>query len=102
MSKRVTSMQAPPHGEATKAKGLRRQSLPLDLADELRERILRGEFGDGAVLRQEALAERYGVSQVPVREALRLLEGEGLVTLQAHRGPSSRRPRPPRSTSCTT
>jgi DNA-binding GntR family transcriptional regulator len=86
MSKRVTSPQAPLHREATKVKGLRRQSLPLDLADELRERILRGEFGDGAVLRQEALAERYGVSRLPVREALRLLEGEGLVTLQAHRG----------------
>lgn len=86
MSKRVTSTQAPLHSEATKVKGLRRQSLPLDLAHELRERILGGEFGDGAVLRQEALAERYGVSRVPVREALRLLEGEGLVTLHAHRG----------------
>lgn len=68
------------------AKGLRRQSLPVDLAHELRERILSGEFADGAVLRQEALAGRYGVSRLPVREALRLLEGEGLVTLQAHRG----------------
>jgi DNA-binding GntR family transcriptional regulator len=86
MSKPVTSLQAPVHREATKVKGLRRQSLPRDLADELRERILRGEFGDGAVLRQEALAERYGVSRLPVREALRLLEGEGLVILQAHRG----------------
>jgi DNA-binding GntR family transcriptional regulator len=86
MSKRVTSQQPPLHREATQGKGLRRQSLPLDLADELRERILKGEFADGAVLRQEPLAERYGVSRLPVREALRLLEGEGLVTLVAHRG----------------
>jgi DNA-binding GntR family transcriptional regulator len=86
MTKRVTSLELPLHREATQAKGLRRQSLPLDLADELRERILRGEFADGAVLRQEALAERYGVSRLPVREALRLLEGEGLVTLKAHHG----------------
>ncbi len=79
MSKRV-------HQEATSVKKLRRSTLPLDLADELRDSILRGEFADGAVLRQEALAERYGVSRLPVREALRLLEGEGLVTLEAHRG----------------
>jgi DNA-binding GntR family transcriptional regulator len=86
MSKRGTSQQAHGHREGSRGRGLRRQSLPLDLAEELRERILRGEFGDGAVLRQEALAERYGVSRVPVREALRLLEGEGLVTLHTHRG----------------
>jgi len=86
MSRRVTNPEAPHHRGAPKTAGLRRHSLPLDLADELRESILRGEFGDGAVLRQEALAERYGVSRLPVREALRLLEGEGLVTLKAHRG----------------
>jgi DNA-binding GntR family transcriptional regulator len=86
MKKRVTSQLAPAQEEAIPAKKLRRQSLPLDLADQLRESILRGEFADGAVLRQEALAERYGVSRLPVREALRLLEGEGLVTLETHRG----------------
>jgi DNA-binding GntR family transcriptional regulator len=87
MSRRVKNLQASPlHPEATKERRLRRQSLPLDLADELRERILKGEFADGAVLRQEALAERYGVSRLPVREALRLLEGEGLVKLRAHHG----------------
>jgi len=86
MRKRVTSKQTPIHHEAIPSRKLRRQSLPIDLADELRDSILRGEFADGAVLRQEALAERYGVSRLPVREALRLLEGEGLVTLVAHRG----------------
>ncbi len=86
MSKRAGVLQPTVHRERGEVKGLRRQSLPVDLADELRERILSGDFADGAVLRQEALAARYGVSRLPVREALRLLEGEGLVTLQAHRG----------------
>ena len=54
MSRRVTNPEAPHHRGAPKTAGLRRHSLPLDLADELRESILRGEFGDGAVLRQEA------------------------------------------------
>jgi len=52
----------------------------------LRERILRGDFPDGEPLRQDALAEELGVSRIPVREALRQLEAEGLVTFSPHRG----------------
>ena len=40
----------------------------------------------GAAIRQEALAERLEVSRVPLREALKTLEGEGLVSYRAHRG----------------
>lgn len=67
-------------------RGLARRSIPEELAAALRERILAGELAGGTVLRQEALAEAYGVSRIPVREALRLLEGEGLVVLHVHRG----------------
>jgi DNA-binding GntR family transcriptional regulator len=54
--------------------------------DELRHAILDGLLGPGERLRAEALAERYGTSRTPVREALVMLEREGLVELQPNRG----------------
>lgn len=56
------------------------------VADLLRSAILAGELPPGIRLRQEHLAERFGASRVPVREALRMLEAEGLVTLVANAG----------------
>jgi len=53
---------------------------------ELRGRILRGDLAPGSPLRQEDLADSLGVSRVPVREALRMLESEGHVAYAAHRG----------------
>ena len=53
---------------------------------EVRARILRGDIAPGAAVRQEDLAASLGVSRVPVREALRMLESEGHVTYVAHRG----------------
>jgi len=53
---------------------------------ELRARILRGGIAPGTAVRQEDLAASLGVSRVPVREALRMLESEGHVTYIAHRG----------------
>lgn len=55
-------------------------------ASLLRELILTGELSPGEPLRQRSLADRLGVSPTPVREALRLLEAEGLVTSDVHRG----------------
>ena len=55
------------------------------VADSLRAAIDRGEFRDGEELNQVQLAEHYGMSRVPVREALRRLQAEGLVNLEAHR-----------------
>ena len=53
------------------------------IAGELRNRILSGEFADGDMLpKQEDLLEQFGVSQPSVREALRVLETEGLVTVK--------------------
>lgn len=56
------------------------------IADGLRESILAGEIGPGERVRQEKVATTYGASRVPVREALRILEAEGLVTLVANTG----------------
>lgn len=52
----------------------------------LREDILNGVLAPGLQIRQEMLAEKFGVSRVPVREALRQLEAEGLVTTELYRG----------------
>jgi DNA-binding GntR family transcriptional regulator len=56
------------------------------IATDLREAILTGELIPGERIRQEDLADRQGASRVPVREALRMLEAEGLVTFVANTG----------------
>lgn len=56
------------------------------VADALREDILAGRMAPGARIRQEKIAEELGASRVPVREALRILEADGLVTLVANTG----------------
>ena len=53
---------------------------------ELRRGIVSGELRPGEQIRQDALAERLGTSRVPLREALKILEGEGQVTYHPHRG----------------
>lgn len=53
---------------------------------ELRRAITTGRLRPGAPIRQDALAEEFQVSRVPLREALKTLQGEGLVTYEAHRG----------------
>ncbi|OKI40674.1 GntR family transcriptional regulator [Streptomyces sp. CB03578] len=52
----------------------------------IRDDIVSGVFGPGSRLTEEVLARRYGVSRVPVREALRTLESEGFVTTRRHAG----------------
>jgi DNA-binding GntR family transcriptional regulator len=52
----------------------------------IRQLIITGELSAGEQLRQRDLAQRFGVSQTPVREALRRLESEGLVVGDTHRG----------------
>jgi Transcriptional regulators len=53
---------------------------------ELRRAIVEGELAPGTQIVQEALAERLGLSRVPIREALKILEGEGQVSYSPHRG----------------
>lgn len=66
--------------------GGERQTVAGMLVSELRERILNLEFPEGVPLRQDTLAAEFGVSRIPLREALLQLEGEGLVTQTAHKG----------------
>ena len=51
----------------------------------VRESILEGEIAPGTVMSQVALADELGVSRTPLREALRMLQSEGLVEAQANR-----------------
>ncbi|WP_338090699.1 GntR family transcriptional regulator [Planosporangium thailandense] len=54
--------------------------------EELRRAILAGELKPGTQIVQDAFAERLGLSRVPVREALKILEGEGQVRYSPHHG----------------
>jgi DNA-binding GntR family transcriptional regulator len=56
------------------------------VTDALRDLIARGELAPGTLLRQREIAQRFDVSPTPVREALRRLESEGLVSYDVHRG----------------
>lgn len=49
------------------------------VASQLREEILQGDIAPGSRLSQHSIAERFGVSRIPVRDALQVLAGEGLV-----------------------
>jgi DNA-binding GntR family transcriptional regulator len=56
------------------------------VTERLREAIIAGEFRPGAAMRQETIAKDMGTSRIPVREALRQLETEGLITIRPHFG----------------
>jgi DNA-binding GntR family transcriptional regulator len=56
------------------------------LTDELRRAILRGQYRAGEVLRQEQIAAAFGVSRIPLREALLNLEAQRLVEIHPNRG----------------
>ncbi|WP_416976046.1 GntR family transcriptional regulator, partial [Streptomyces sp. 4F14] len=58
----------------------------------IRDDIVSGFFAPGSRLTEEQLAKRYGVSRVPVREALRTLESEGFVRTRRHAGASVAEP----------
>lgn len=60
------------------------------IADQIARAIREGEFGQGAQLVQEDLARRFGVSRNPIREALRLLEANGLVEIRGGGGATVR------------
>lgn len=64
----------------------RKQVARQSIVEELRARILDGTYGAGARVRQEDVAEEFNLSRLPVREALRELESEGLLIIEPHRG----------------
>lgn len=63
-----------------------RRSTSDFIAETLREAIVSGQFETDAVLRQDEIAARFDVSKIPVREALKRLEAEGLVSFIRNKG----------------
>lgn len=68
------------------AQSKRPPTIAQAVADTIREQILSHEIEGGEPLRQDAIAKAFGSSIIPVREALRQLEAEGLVELHPRRG----------------
>ncbi|MFT8675747.1 MAG: GntR family transcriptional regulator [Acetobacter sp.] len=65
---------------------LNTRSLPDQLFHLLRARIVSGELADGEPIRQDTLAAEFGISKIPLREALARLEQDGLVASYVNRG----------------
>jgi len=63
----------------------RRRTTPDYIVEVLRDGILTGQLADGEELNQVTLAQHFDVSRVPIREALRQLQAEGLIRQEAHR-----------------
>ncbi|MGA9980247.1 MAG: GntR family transcriptional regulator [Candidatus Sulfotelmatobacter sp.] len=72
--------------ETASESAIPRQSLTSAVADKLRDQIIRGQIPEGSQLRQDAIASQYQVSRIPVREALRQLDAEGLISIVPNRG----------------
>ncbi|MEO9900709.1 GntR family transcriptional regulator [Nisaea sp.] len=70
------------HGRVLKRRG----GTVADIVSGLRHEIISGRLMPGSPLRQEHLAQRFEASRMPVRDALRLLEGEGFVQFDPNRG----------------
>jgi DNA-binding GntR family transcriptional regulator len=62
------------------------KTLSDQVFEIVREQIVTGQLEEDAPIRQDALANRLGVSKIPLREALARLEQDGLLTSQANRG----------------
>jgi DNA-binding GntR family transcriptional regulator len=62
----------------------------LRVREKIRSDILSGRFQPGIRIKIADLSKRYNVSQMPVREALQMLQGEGLITIAPNRGASVR------------
>jgi DNA-binding GntR family transcriptional regulator len=81
----LSPSQAAPPDEAAA------QSLVSEVVDQLVDGVMRGRYAPGQRLIAGDLAEEYQVSRAPVREALHMLAGEGVVELTPNRGARIRR-----------
>ena len=74
------------HPLPTARRPLKRRSLHAEAVETLREMIIGGQLAPGARLVEAELCEMFTISRTPLREALRVLEVEGLVTFYPNRG----------------
>ena len=80
---KVLAGSAEPHKEESAVDGA---LMGHRVTEDIKGLILSGDLPPGSRIRQEELALRFGTSRIPVREALRQLQSEGLVTLKANSG----------------
>lgn len=62
------------------------KSLPEQIAESIAGSVIRGELQPGASIREQLIADEFDVSRAPVREALRILERDGVVEIRPRRG----------------
>ncbi|MDR3683704.1 MAG: GntR family transcriptional regulator [Geothrix sp.] len=79
-------MTTPNKPFATPAPSLAPQALYEQVAERLRQQIFNRELEPGTRIDELKLAEEYGISRTPMREALKVLATEGLVTMKMRRG----------------
>ena len=65
---------------------LSNRPLYEDVADRLRDQIFAKQLAPGSWLDEQSLAEQFGISRTPMREAIKALASEGLVTIKMRRG----------------
>lgn len=75
-----------PIGKSSTSSPLTKLTIAEQVAAALRQEITTGQLAAGTRLRQIEIAQRFGVSSTPVREAFGLLQSEGLVQIDTHRG----------------
>lgn len=86
MQRLIFRYHTPTHSPMTLLKGKPEQSLPVFIAEELKHLIYTGALQPGERLNEAALALRMGTSRGPIREAIRMLTGLGLVQAVVNRG----------------
>ncbi len=80
------SPQSAPSTDLRGAKSLSPKALYVEVAELLRQRIFKRELEPGSWIDELRIAEEYGISRTPLREALKVLAAEGLVTMKVRRG----------------
>ncbi len=60
--------------------------LSEEVADQLRSRIFAHDLAPGAWIDEQSLANEFGISRTPMREAIKVLAAEGLITMKLRRG----------------
>lgn len=83
---RTSKSSRAPHPPSPPGGRVQRKTISMLTLEAIRDRILHGDYAEGTALRQDAIAAELGVSRIPVREALRQLEAEGMVTFRPHVG----------------
>jgi DNA-binding GntR family transcriptional regulator len=82
----ISKLKGKVYTSRTMDKSIQHRTLARAITAQLRQEILNNTLSGGTQLRQDALASAFGVSRIPVREALIQLDAEGLVQLIPHKG----------------